>query len=251
MIRAFDLLRRTLAGEVPPRMLLYAVMNKAHCWLKTGNRSYEFNRIFLQDANPWRYQSSPYERRKYERTMERVLRRRAASGSALEVGCSNGVFTAMLADRFKAVTALDVSDHSLGAARERNGSATNLSFLQGDIRSVDLGRRFDVIVCAETLYYIGQGFAPKVTAQVDRHLSPPGIVVFVSRAEVEAPSYFYFDGWEEAFSPAFSQLTREVHEDERPWRLVVFGRNPRASAPEPLGERPPPFGPARWSASLP
>ena len=50
MTRAFNLLARTLRREAPPRMLLYAVMNKLRFWLRTGNRRYEFNRIFLQDA---------------------------------------------------------------------------------------------------------------------------------------------------------------------------------------------------------
>jgi hypothetical protein len=35
MTHAFNLLARTLRRETPPRMLLYAAMNKLHCWLKT------------------------------------------------------------------------------------------------------------------------------------------------------------------------------------------------------------------------
>jgi SAM-dependent methyltransferase len=228
MTHAFNLLARTLRRETPPRMLLYAVMNKIHCWLRTGNRRYEFNRIFLQDADPWDYVASPYERRKYARTLEAVLRGRAGAESVLEVGCSNGVFTAMLAGHFESVTALDVSDEALDKARLRNRSARNVAFVHGDIRSIDLRRRFDVIVCAETLYYIGEPFAVAVTGQIDRHLAADGIVVFVSRAEVDAPSYFYFDGWEEAFSPLLRQVSREVHQDERPWRMVVFARHPSA-----------------------
>ena len=59
MTRVFNLLARTLRRETPPRMLLYAAMNKLHCWLKTGNRRYEFNRIFLQDADPRDYAAGP------------------------------------------------------------------------------------------------------------------------------------------------------------------------------------------------
>jgi hypothetical protein len=97
MTHPFDLLARTLRREAPLRMLLYAGTNKVHCWLKTGDRRHEFNRIFLQDADPWDYAASPCERRKDARTLEAILHRRARAQSVLEVGCS--MFTAMLAGR--------------------------------------------------------------------------------------------------------------------------------------------------------
>ena len=97
MTRVFNLLARTLRREAPPRMPLYAAMNKLHCWLKTGNRRYECNRLFLQDADPWDYAASPCERRKDARTLEAILHRRARAQSVLDVGCS--MFTAMLAGR--------------------------------------------------------------------------------------------------------------------------------------------------------
>jgi hypothetical protein len=74
-----------------------------------------------------------------------------------------------------------------------------------------------------------------LTAQLERYLAADGIIVFVSRVEVDEPSYFYFDRWEEAFSPVFRQLSREMVADERPWRIVVFAGMKAPAPPEPAG----------------
>ncbi len=63
-----------------------------------------FDRIYAGSADPWRYRTSPYERAKYAQTLA-VLPARAER--ALEVGCSIGVMTALLAPRCGQLLALD------------------------------------------------------------------------------------------------------------------------------------------------
>jgi len=54
-----------------------------------------FEDLYGQSPDPWGFETSPYERKKYEHTLDVLQGQRYRR--ALEVGCSIGVFTAMLA----------------------------------------------------------------------------------------------------------------------------------------------------------
>src|ERR1700753_2090859 len=52
-----------------------------------------FERLAHESADPWDYATSEYEQAKYRRTLSYLPE---ATGRTLELGCSGGVFTAML-----------------------------------------------------------------------------------------------------------------------------------------------------------
>ncbi len=60
------------------------------------DRSY-FETLYSQSVDPWDFRTSPYEQRKYAATLDILSRPRYAR--ALEVGCSIGVLTRLLAGR--------------------------------------------------------------------------------------------------------------------------------------------------------
>ena len=91
MTHAFRLVAKALSLQVPPRALIWGLMNKINYVFRTGNRRFEFERLYLESPDPWNYRSSTYERDKYERILECVLQWRSASESVLEIGCSVGV----------------------------------------------------------------------------------------------------------------------------------------------------------------
>ena len=110
--------------------------------------------------DPWSYASSPYERIKYERTMAALPKAPTVDGihdQALEVGCSEGVFTDMLArsGRVKKVVGVDVAAAAIDRARERCGDQSNIELLHGDVRSVPLSPPFSLVLCVETLSHMG------------------------------------------------------------------------------------------------
>jgi len=228
MTHAFDLLTKIVTAKVPPRTLGIAILNKLHCWLRTGNRKYEWERLYLENADPFEYQSSAYERRKYERTLETILNWRCGAESALELGCSIGVFTQMLAGHFGRVVALDISQEALTAAKQRNQANGNVRFVLDDLRFMELGEKYDVITCAEVLYYVSQPDAQRVYRQLDRHLNANGIIIVVGGVTIGEPTYFYFDGWEGVFSNEFELVSKEICEDSRPYRVLVFARRDNA-----------------------
>ncbi len=225
MTTAFGLIAKVLARQVPPRALLFGLLNKLNFLARTGNRRFEFERLYLENPDPWEFHSSPYERRKYERTLACALQWRKASMNALELGCSVGAFSQMLARHFDAVTALDVSQEALAAAKRRNGVESNVRFVRGDLRSLDLGTRYDLIVCAEVLYYLRRSDLEIVCLQLERHLAAGGIVLMVAGVPAGKPDDFYFDAWEDILAARFKRIFREtVADPARPYEIVVFSR---------------------------
>lgn len=111
-------------------------------------------------SDPWNYANSPYEQQKYERTMELLPPAPTADGvhpSVLEVGCSEGVFTEILArsPKVRSVVGVDVAESAVERARERCAGLDNVSLHLGDVREVPLAGGFTAAFCAETLSHMG------------------------------------------------------------------------------------------------
>jgi 2-polyprenyl-3-methyl-5-hydroxy-6-metoxy-1,4-benzoquinol methylase len=225
MTTAFKLIAKTLSGQVPPRVLVWGLLNTLNRSFGTGNRRFEFERLYLESPDPWNYHSSSYERRKYERVLACALKWRSAGESALEVGCSVGVFSRMLTNHFDKVTAIDVSKEALSAATRYNSAAKNVRFMHSDLQSLDTDGRYDVIVCAEVLYYVAEKDVEVVCRQLGRYLSARGVILLVTGVSGEQPDSLYFDGWADVFAARFGQTFKEIVQDPaRPYLVAVFSR---------------------------
>jgi 2-polyprenyl-3-methyl-5-hydroxy-6-metoxy-1,4-benzoquinol methylase len=225
MTTAFKLIAKTLSGHVPPRVLVWGLLNTLNRSLGTGNRRFEFERLYLENPDPWNYRLSPYERQKYERVLSCALKWRSASESALEVGCSIGVFSRMLAGHFDKVTAVDLSKEALAAATRYNHISKNVGFMHRDLQSLDTDDQYDVIFCAEVLYYIGEKDVEIVCQQLDKYLSARGIILLVTGVSTAQSNSSYFDGWVDIFAARFRQTFKEIVPDPtRPYLIAVFSR---------------------------
>ena len=74
-----------------------------------------------QSPDPWGYRTSDYEQQKYAATLAALPRR--SHGLCLEVGCSIGVFTGLLATRCEHVVAIDFSLSAMELARRQPARA--------------------------------------------------------------------------------------------------------------------------------
>ena len=136
-----------------------------------------FERLAHESADPWSYESSDYEQRKYRRTLEYVPER---AGRALELGCSIGVFTEMLAPRTSCLLAVDFSPTALERARRRlRPSHHQVQLLRRRLPEEMPGGPFDTIVCAEILYYWSAPLVRLGLQRIEGSLAPGGTLLTV------------------------------------------------------------------------
>lgn len=107
--------------------------------------------------DPWHLTTDAYERYKYQTTLGELpaepVRR------ILEVGCSEGAFTELLAAAYPdaEIIGLDISDRALERARRRlEGATARVRFVHGDLLDHETATQYDLVFCAETLYYLGR-----------------------------------------------------------------------------------------------
>jgi SAM-dependent methyltransferase len=111
-----------------------------------------FESKYRRDPDPWNYETSSYERDKYAATLGALPAGRFAR--ALEVGCSIGVFTELLAARCDALVGIDFSEQALATARKRLSGRPQVELLQAAFPEQVPPGRWDLVVCSEVLYYL-------------------------------------------------------------------------------------------------
>jgi len=106
---------------------------------------------FYAEEDPYGLVASQYEREKYQRTLACIGE--GPFVRALEVGCSVGVFTAMLAPRCGELLAVDISSNAVRQARARVEPFPQVKCLRRTLPAEMPPGRFDLIVCSDVLYY--------------------------------------------------------------------------------------------------
>lgn len=136
-----------------------------------------FEALYAKDADPWKFATSPYERRKYAATLE------ALSGynfrAAFEIGCSIGVFTRQLARRCHSLLAVDVVARALEQARQHCKGLDHVSIERMHIPSEWPAKEFDLIVFSEVLYYLSPDDISRCAARSVISLSRDGLILLV------------------------------------------------------------------------
>lgn len=144
---------------------------------------HHFEALFARGADPWRY-TTPYEATKYGQTLELIPP--GPIGRALEIGCAEGHFTGTLASRVDRLVAADISEIALRRAAERCREHGNVEFLRLDLARDPLPRGFGLIVCSETLYFLGGREALAETARRMADALEPGGHLVMAHANVVA-----------------------------------------------------------------
>jgi cyclopropane fatty-acyl-phospholipid synthase-like methyltransferase len=116
---------------------------------KTLSRQY-FEDLYEASADPWQFETSDYERTKYVATLDAIG---ASCGDVLEIGCSIGVFTHLLADSCRHLVAIDIAERALAKARQRCASQPHVEFRQLQFPAERPQGCFDRIILSEVGYY--------------------------------------------------------------------------------------------------
>ena len=107
----------------------------------------------------------------------RILRRESGptAGDWLEVACGTGLHVASLPAAFR-TEGLDASREMLALARKR---CPHVPFHAGDMRTFDLGRRFDVVSClfSSIGYMTTKADLDRAIANFARHTREGGVVI--------------------------------------------------------------------------
>ncbi len=136
-----------------------------------------FEQRYLEDADPWGFTSSSYERRKYTITVASLPAVRYRR--CFEPGCSIGVLTERLADVADLVVAQDASPAAVARARDRMAGSAGVDVSVGAIPEAWPDGRFDLIVLSEIGYYWDEHDLAGIVDRTFASLEPGGHVVAV------------------------------------------------------------------------
>jgi predicted TPR repeat methyltransferase len=136
-----------------------------------------FEGLYAESGDPWDFETSEYEQKKYARTLAvlggRTFRR------ALEAGASIGVFTEMLADRCDELLAVDVSERAVAEARRRLSGRGHVRVERRTLPEEMPDGPFDLIVASEVLYYFPREEMLAVLQGFERELARGGSLLAV------------------------------------------------------------------------
>ncbi len=168
-----------------------------------------------------------YQLRKYETLLALLPPRRFAA--ALDLGCGVGQMSRMLAAHADTVLGVDVAQGAVEFARRGAADLPAVTFEQGDVTdlSSSLDGRFDLVVLADTLYYLrpmDDALLKRLALRAQRLLTPGGVCLLANH---------FFSG-----ADRDSRLSRRIHrafawspgldvisEHRRPFYLVTLLRN--------------------------
>jgi SAM-dependent methyltransferase len=162
-----------------------------------------FENAYVQNADPWASGDSRYryQRNKYAGLMS-CLPSGRRFGRALDLGSGIGALSQALGHVADDVLGLDIAQSAVDRARTLARHRPNVRFAQGDATdlSPDLDGRFDLVVVADTIYYLDKTddmSLKTIATRIARLLAPGGLCLLAN--------HFFF-----AADPD-SRLSRRIH----------------------------------------
>jgi len=136
-----------------------------------------FEALYRDQGDPWAFETSPYERAKYDHTLASLPR--PTFDSVLEVGCANGVLTRRLAERCRQLTAVDVSETALAAARLRCADLPHVTLENRRLPADGPAGPYDLVLLSEVIYYWDGNDLARAAAYLADIVPPGGSVLLV------------------------------------------------------------------------
>ena len=136
-----------------------------------------FEYLYARSRDPWGYETSEYERAKYQRTVASLDGRKFKR--ALDVGCSIGILTRMVARRCCELVAVDASALAVHRAQRRLSGSPNVRVHRSTLPEQMPDGSFDLILCSEVLYYWSEDLLLRAWRTFEAALAPGGVVLIV------------------------------------------------------------------------
>ena len=145
--------RRLLHDIAPLRSAFYfcrALRQRAR--FKRDAVFVEMESVLQQHEDPWHYTTNPEEADRFRSAADLLdlAQKNGPFENAFEVGCSEGVFTEMLAPRCKSLLAVDISQAALSRAQQRC-KGLSVRFEQWNLFASPAPENLDLVVVMDVL----------------------------------------------------------------------------------------------------
>jgi predicted TPR repeat methyltransferase len=181
-----------------------------------------FTRLYTEDSDPWKFETSAYERAKYEQTLAFLPAERFHR--ALEIGCANGALTERLAPRCDALIGVDVVDAVLARARRRCAHLPGVTIRNARIPRDQVAGPFDLILLSEVAYYWDSDDLAEAARYLTEATAPDGYLLLVHwTGETDYPKSGD-DAVEELWRLAHTRFTVARAERRAEYRLDLWRR---------------------------
>ena len=112
-------------------------------------------------------------------------------GKALDIGCGEGMLSEMLLSVCGHVDGMDISEAAVDRARNKFRNRSHLRFLAADILKSELMEKYDLIVCAEVLYYLTRNQLRTVLQKISSGLNARGYLLIGNIKRIQSSSGFF------------------------------------------------------------
>lgn len=143
-----------------------------------------FDQIYSQKADPWNYQLEIQQER-YRSALQFLdeIPPHKKAMRALEIGCSEGRFTQLLAARCDSLLALDISAIALDRAKERCADLPHVKFHEWNLSKDPSPGVFDLVTVMDVLEYYYSPSALRAARDKIVELIAPGGYLLVTTSK--------------------------------------------------------------------
>ncbi|VAX16560.1 hypothetical protein MNBD_NITROSPINAE01-1620 [hydrothermal vent metagenome] len=139
-----------------------------------------FVRLFFnlkyRRENPYEVKTSAYEKEKYALVLK-ALDFKERFDNILEIGCGEGVMTGLLAKKTSRILGVDISDFAVKRAIKRFAGDSNVTIRRLDIFSGTPDEKFELLVCADVLYYFEPSQLPEAIERIIEWTESDGYIL--------------------------------------------------------------------------
>lgn len=136
-----------------------------------------FNDVYSHNDDPWNFETSEYERNKYQATVQALPR--ASYQHGFEIGCSIGVLTELLAKKCQSLLSIDTAEKPLVRARQRLAEKPHVTLQKMEVPDQFPEQKFDLVVMSEVGYYLAMADLTRLAQKIIGHLDNGGHLLLV------------------------------------------------------------------------
>lgn len=136
-----------------------------------------FNDVYSHNDDPWNFETSEYERNKYQATIQALPR--ASYQHGFEIGCSIGVLTELLAKKCQSLLSIDTAEKPLVRARQRLAEKPHVTLQKMEVPDQFPEQKFDLVVMSEVGYYLAMADLTRLAQKIIGHLDNGGHLLLV------------------------------------------------------------------------